>query len=103
MYPMLSLLPPHTLLILLRPLSLLTLCPPLTLSTLLSLLKHLNTKYTVTYMPTYIAPCLERSADLALWLFGLLSKNKDGVDWIVDSPYTVMATRAPPVIIKQKY
>ena len=88
MHPMLSplsllpLLPPRTLLRLIRPLSLLTLFPPLILFTLLSLLKHSNTEYTVSYMPTYIAPCLERSADLALWFYGLLSKNEDGVDWI---------------------
>ena len=84
MHPMLSPLSLLPLLRLIRPLSLLTLFPLFPLFSPLSLLKHFNTEceYTVALMPTYVAPCLERSADLALWLYRLLSKNEDGVDWI---------------------
>ena len=63
-----------TLLRLLRLLSLLTLFPTLLLFTQLSLLHCSNSVYTITYMPPYIATCLERSADMAIWLYGFWSK-----------------------------
>ena len=63
-----------TLLRLLRLLSLLTLFPPLLLFTQLSFLHCSNSVYTMAYMPPYIATCLERSADMAIWLYGFWSK-----------------------------
>ena len=78
MLTMLSLLP------LLPPLTLLTL---LTLFTLFSLLKHCVQSGVYAYI--YIAICLERSAGLAIWLYGpwLARKNWDG--WS-EYPHTLL-------------
>ena len=43
-------------------------------------------------MSSYIATCLERSADLAEWLYG---QNVGVGKWMDDSPQTVMTTSRP--------
>ena len=43
--------------------------------TLFTLLSRFNTAYTESYMPTDIVPYLELSADLAIWLYGLLGQK----------------------------
>ena len=37
----------------------------------------------MAYLPTYIASCLECSADMAIWLYGLWSKNVGLGEWSV--------------------
>ena len=46
-------------------------------------------------MSSYIATCLERSADLAEWLY---EQNVGVGEWMGDTPQTVMTTRAPAVL-----
>ena len=48
-------------------------------------------------MSSYIATCLERSADLAEWLY---EQNVGVGEWMGDTPQTVMTTRAPVVLKK---
>ena len=64
-----------------------TLLTLLTLFTLFSLLKHCVQSGLYAYI--YIAICLERSADLAIWLYGpwLAQKNWDG--WS-EYPHTLL-------------